>query len=122
MGGVFARMYNKVYLQSQRFILDTIQDIKEMQNGKGTFADIPNGKIHFVVKAYYLKWEYQFTVTDIGNNRSKVELDIDGEVKDKKDMILRMFVLLDSMLVANTKIELSKKEQPESADGTMQHA
>ena len=115
-------MYSKVYLQSQKYLLAAIQDIKEMQNGKGTFADIPNGKIHFVVKAYYLKWEYQFTVTDIGNNRSKVELDIGGEAKDKEDMILRMFVLLDSMLVANTKIELSKKGQPESADGTIQHA
>ena len=111
-------MCSKVYLQPQNYLLAAIQDIKEMQNGKGTFADIPNGKISFVVKAYYLKWEYQFTVTDVGRNRSEVEIEIGGEAKDKEEMILRMFVLLDAMLVANTKIELSKKRQDVTAGET----
>ena len=102
-------MGSKVYLQPQNYVIAAIHDIKELQNGKGTFTDIPNGKVNYAVRMYYRQWEYQFTVTDVGLNRCKVEIGIGGDAQDKEDMILRMFAILDSMLIVNTKIELSKQ-------------
>ena len=95
----------RVYSKSRNYILGTINDIKEMQNGKGTPSDGPNGKINFLVRLYYQKWEYQFTVTELDDSRCRVEIGIVGEVKKKEDKILRQFALLDSMLAANSEIE-----------------
>ena len=97
---------SRVYFQPQDYVLGAVHDIKELQNGKGTFADIPNGIINFVVRMYHAKWEYQFTVTDIGKSRCKVEIGIVGDVQNIEDKILREYALLDSMLAANTQIEL----------------
>jgi len=102
---------NRVYLQPRGYILDTIHDLKEMQKGKGTFSDIGNGKISYSVRLYYNKWEYRFTVSEIGVNRCNVEIVVDGDVRDKEDVILRQFALLDSMLITNTKIELVKQKK-----------
>jgi len=101
-------MGSKVYLQPLNYVLAAIHDIKELQNGKGTFADIPNGRIDYAVRMYNQSWEYKFTVTDIGKNRCKVKIGTSGNERDKEENVLRMFALLDSMLVVNTKIELSK--------------
>jgi len=100
-------------MQPLNFVFAAIHDIKELQNGKGTFADIPNGKMNFIVKMYWREWEYQFTLTDIGKNRCEVGIEIGGDISDKEEQILRMFALLDSMLVVNTKIELAKQKQAE---------
>jgi len=106
-------MGSKIYLQPLNYVLAAIHDVKELQNGKGTFADIPNGRIDYAVRMYNRIWEYQFTVTDIGKNRCKVEIGISGDGRDKEENVLRMFALLDSMLVANTKIELSRQREKE---------
>ena len=91
-------MGNKVYLQPRDYVIATIHDIKEWQKGKGTFADIPNGQINFLVRLYNAKWEYQFTVTDVGRNRCRVEIRVGGNIPDKEVKIFREFALLDSML------------------------
>ena len=104
---------SKVYLQPRDYVFNTIHDVKEMQKGKGTFADVVNGKINFIVRLYYAIWEYQFTVTDIGKNRCRVEIGVGGDVRNKEDKILREFSLLESMLLTNSNIELIK-EQSES--------
>ena len=100
---------DKLYFQPMDYVIAAVHDIKELQKGKGTFDDIPNGIINFVVSMYHIKWEFQFTVTDIGRNRCKVEIGITGDVQNKEDKILREYTLLDSMLTANTQIELRKK-------------
>ena len=98
----------RVYFQPWDYVLAAIHDIKELQNGKGTSSDIDQGKINFIVKLYNTKYELRFTVTDIGMNRCKVEIEIEGDVRDKEEKILREYALLDSTLSANTQIELMK--------------
>jgi hypothetical protein len=85
----------------------------ELQKGKFTFSDTPNGKIHFTVKLYHNKWEYKFTIKDIGKNRSSVELEIDGDTKDTESNINREYALLDFILVEGAKIELSENKANE---------
>ena len=104
---------DRVYFQPRDYVLGAIHDVKELQKGKGTSSDIENGRINFLVKMYYAKWEFQFIVTDIGKNRCKVEIGICGDVRNKDEKILREYALLDSMLAANTKIELMEHRKPE---------
>ena len=104
---------DRVYFQPWDYVIATIHDVKELQKGKGTFDDIPNGIINFTVSMYRIKYEYQFTVTDIGRNRCRVKIAVAGDVMNKEDKILREYALLDSMLAASTQIELMKLERPE---------
>jgi len=57
---------------------------------------------------YHNKWEFKFTVRDIGQNRSDVELTLDGRAKSAEGIISREFALLDSMLAIDAEIELSE--------------
>jgi hypothetical protein len=100
---------SRVYMHPRNYILNTIHDVKEIQNGKGTYFDMQQGKVNFLVRLYHAKWEYQFTVTEIGVNRCSVEIGIGGDVQNKEDKIRREFALFDSMLAANTEIELEDK-------------
>lgn len=100
----------RIYLQPMGMVLDTINDIVELQKGKLTYSDTPHGKINFLVKMYAFKWELSFTVTDIGKNRSQVQIEIDGDTQSKEKLILREFALLDSMLIAGAQIEITDKE------------
>ncbi len=96
----------RIYLQPMGMVLDTINDIVELQNGKLTYSDTLHGKINFRVKMYAFKWEFSFTVTDIGKNRSQVQIEIDGDTQSKEKQILREFALLDSMLIIGAQIEI----------------
>ena len=110
-------MGSRVYFQPRNYVLDAINDIKELQNGKGTFSDNEKGKIGFIVRLYATKYEFQFTVTDIGMNRCRVEIEIVGEVRNKEEKVLREFALLDSAMAANTQVELMKLKQTEDEAG-----
>ena len=101
-------MGNRIYFQPKDYVLAAIHDMKELQNGKGTSSDIENGKINFLVRLYNTKYELMFSVIDIGNNRCIVEIGITGNVRGKEEKVLREYMLLDSMLTANTQIELMK--------------
>lgn len=103
----------KIYLQPMGTVLDAVNDIVELQNGRLTFSDTPRGKIYFAVKMYVFEWELRFTVTDIGGNRSQVQIEIEGEARDGESLIHREFALLDSMLVTRAKIEMTEKEDDE---------
>ena len=113
---------SRVYFQPRDYVIAAVHDVKELQNGKGTFDDIPNGIINFTVRMYHLKYELQFKVTDIGRNRCKVEIGIVGDVKEKEEKILREYALLDNMLAANTQIEIMNAEQAEEAAQVVQVA
>jgi len=89
----------KNYLQPADMVISAILDIVEMQNGKTTYSDTPHGIIHYYVRMYGAKWEMKFAVTDIGENRSSVRLEIGDEVKNKENIIKRQFAFLDSILV-----------------------
>lgn len=99
----------KIYLQPKGTVLDAINDIVELQNGRLTFSDTPRGKIYFAVRMYVSEWELRFTVTDIGGNRSQVQIEIEGGARGGESLIHREFALLDSMLVTRAKIELAER-------------
>ena len=101
---------SKVYFQPRDYVLGAINDIKELQNGRGTPSDIDNGKINFMVRLYRAKWEFRFTVTDIGKNRCNVEIEINGDVQNMEEKILREYALLDSMLAEIANVEFVEKE------------
>ncbi|MCL2300279.1 MAG: hypothetical protein FWC27_09075 [Firmicutes bacterium] len=96
----------KIYLQPRGMLIQAICDLAELQRGKYTFSDSPNGIIHFLVKMYYNRWEFKFTVKDIGQNRSGVELALEGQTKSVGGIINREFALLDSMLTIGAEIDL----------------
>ena len=98
----------KIYLQPVGLVLNAVSDIVELQKGKLTFSDTPNGKIHFLVRMYASGWEYRFSVTDIGKNRCMVQIDVDGGVREKERKIRREFALLDSMLLVGAKLEMTE--------------
>ena len=98
----------KIYLQPKGTILNAISDLAELQNGKVTFSDTPNGKVHFSVKLYHNKWEYKFLVRDIGKNRSIVELELEGNDIRTEGNINREYALLDSILIEGAKIEIAQ--------------
>ena len=108
----------KVYLQPKGTLIQAVCDLAELQRGKYTFSDSPNGSIHFLVKMYHNKWEFKFTVKDIGQNRSGVELEVDGRAKGAEGIISREFALLDSMLAIDAQIELEEKRRAEPATQT----
>ena len=81
----------------------------ELQKGKLVFSDSPNGIIHFVIAMYGNRWELRFTVTDIGKNRCNVKIGIEKDEQNREVLIERQFALMDSMLIIDAKMELSKK-------------
>ena len=101
---------SKIYLQPRGTILNAVSDLAELQKGKFTFSDTPNGKIHFLVKLYHNRWEFRFCVKDIGKNRSCVELEMDGDGRKTECMMHREYALLDSLLIGYAQIEMSEND------------
>ena len=102
---------NKIYLQPFGTALHVINDMVELQKGKIIFSDSPHGIIHFMVEMYGNKWEFRFTVTDIGKNRCNVKIGIENEARNSEELIERQFALLDSMLIVDAKMELAIKNE-----------
>ena len=100
----------KVYLQPKRMLLDVILDIIELQKGKVVFSDMPQGIVHYYVSMYGFKWMLLYTVTDVGENRCRVQLEVGGELTETKRQIVREFALIDYMLVSGTEIEINETE------------
>ena len=97
---------SKIYLQPVKLVINTICDLVEMQRAKVTRSksSLWEGEIRYIVRLYGLKQEYRFSVSDIEGKRCNVRLEIDGrelDGPDKKNLILRQFALLDSMLLIN---------------------
>ena len=99
----------KYYLQPMGTMLSAIYDIQELQRGKTTFSDSVNGKYGFTVTMYGRKVEYRFTVTDTGQNRCRVQLEVEGDTQKKKRHILRELALLDMILISDAEIEFDEQ-------------
>jgi hypothetical protein len=102
---------SKVYLQPVGMVINAILDIQEPQRGKTVFTDTSRGIIRFSVRMYASKWEFRFAVADIGKNRCRVELEAEGNLREKKRQVMREFFLLDSMLVGEALVELEEAAQ-----------
>jgi len=96
-------------------VLDAINDIVELQNGRLTFSDTPHGKINFIVRMYANKWEHRFTVTDTGKNQCNVKIDIVQKTRGSENQIKREFALLDSMF-NEPEIEIGTKNKEQSVN------
>ena len=88
----------KNYPHDRGKMIHAICDIVELQKGKFTFSDTKNGMIHFMVSMYGFKWEYRFSVTNLGDRQSQVCLEMAGEELGRDDMLRKELNLLDSML------------------------
>ena len=97
----------KVYLQPMGTVIDGICDLIEIQKGKVTLSDTIHGIVHFLVRMYGNKWELKFKVTDIGKNRSCVQLEVESE-RSHKGFINREFTLLDTFLITGAEIEITE--------------
>ena len=102
-------MTDRIYSRSIGIVLNAINDIVELQKAKLTFSDTKNGKINFMVTMYANEREFCFTVTDLGNKRSRVCLEVSGEQSGGDDVVLRELSLLDSMIATCEEIEAAKK-------------
>lgn len=96
---------SKAYPQPAATVLDAINDIVELQNGRLTFSDTPHGMINFVIRMYSNEWELRFEVTETGENRCGVKIGIEEETGGGKDQIIREFALLDSMILSKAEVD-----------------
>ena len=101
----------KYYLQPSGTVLNTIHDIVEFLKGRPFNSDTVHGIINAHLTMYGFKWDIHFLVEDIGRNRSRVTIGIEGERTDKKREIRSMFALLDSMLLIGAEIEYADEQQ-----------
>ena len=98
----------KTYPKSKGYILNTIYDVIELQNGQIIMTDSKHGRVHYQVSMYGYVWEMLYIVSDKGTSRSEVSLRVIGERKDKVKEIRREFTLLDAMLSGGTDVEFSE--------------
>ena len=105
----------KKYPRTKGYILNTIYDIVELQNGRIILSDTRHGRVHYQVSMYGYEWELLYIVTDSGKDRSDVSLRVIGERKDKEREIRREFALLDSMLDGGAAVKMIRQRDESSA-------
>jgi len=88
----------KTYKKPKEFILNTIYDIIELQNGEIILTDVVHGRVHYHLTMYGYVWELLYTVTSLGEQECDVTLKVIGERRDKEKEARRSFALLDSMI------------------------
>lgn len=97
----------KSYQKPKGYVLDTIYDIIELQNGRLILSDAKLGRVQYRVAMYGYFWELLYTVAETGRNRCDVTLRIIGDRHDKAREIRREFALLESMLGEGVKVKIS---------------
>jgi len=98
----------KKYLQPCDMLLNAIHDLAALQKARTVMCDSPHGIVHLQVTLYESEWEYRFTVTDAGGNRSNVTIELAGESQETNRLIDHEFALLDYVLIDRAKIEIAK--------------
>jgi len=97
----------KTYQKSKKFILDTIYDIIELQNGEIILSDVNLGRVQYQVTMYGYRWEFLYVIIEINAVKSTVKLRVIGERKDKAKEIRREFALLDAMLEGGAEVDIN---------------
>jgi len=97
----------KSYPKPKAYILNTIYDVIELQNGQLIMTDTKRGRVHYQVSMYGYVWELLYIVSDNEAERSEVSLRVIGERKDKAKEIRREFALLDAMLEGGEVVDLN---------------
>ena len=88
----------KVFSNDKRYIINTIYDIIELQNGDLILSDVPHGRVYYRLTMYGYEWEIIYTITEIGFENSEVTLRLIGDRQDKAQEIRREIALLEAML------------------------
>lgn len=99
----------KKYSHPKRYVLDTIHDIVELQNGELIISDAVHGRILYRVSMYGRKWELLYTIVSLDKAMCSVTIEIDGERRDKEKEIRREFALLDVMLDGGSQVEIAEE-------------
>jgi len=100
----------KTYEKSKDFILNTIYDIIELQNGEIILTDVVHGRVHYHLTMYGYVWELLYTVTSLGEQESEVTLKVLGERRDKEKEVRRGFALLDSMIGGGAEVTIRSRD------------
>ncbi len=88
----------KLYLSEKKVdLMIIINDMMELQKGKCTKSDTPNGIIGYQTEFYGVCYEYTFTVID-KNEGCLVCIRTEGGYGDEQVRIKQMFSLIDSLL------------------------
>ena len=101
----------KTYPKSKGYILNTIYDVIELQNGQIIMTDTNHGRVHYKVSMYGYVWEMLYMVSCKGTDRSEVSLRVIGERKDKAKEIRREFAILDAMLEGGATVNLELNDE-----------
>ena len=94
----------RVYPRSKEYIINTLYDIIELQNGTLILSDAVRGVVYFKVSMYGHEWEYMYTIEEARDNsgspkeRCSATLRIIGERRENAREFRRAFALLESML------------------------
>ena len=104
---------SKKYLQPKDMLLNAVHELAELQKGETVLCDTLRGQINLNVTVYGVKWEYRFSVMDIGENRSEVSIALDSGHHDGKRLIDHEFALLDYVLIDRAKADFGEIEEIE---------
>ena len=88
----------KVFSNDKRYIINTIYDIIELQDGDLILSDAPHGIVYYKLTMYGYEWELIYTITEASEKKCNVSLRLIGDRQDKAQEIRREFALLETML------------------------
>jgi len=100
----------KTYGKPKDYILNTIYDIIELQNGEIILTDVIHGRVHYHLTMYGYVWELLYTVTSLGEHECDVTLKVLGERRDKEKELRRGFALLDSMIEGGPEVTIRSRD------------
>jgi hypothetical protein len=106
----------KNYAYPKRYLLDTIHDIVELQNGKLLISDAIYGRVFYRLSMYGYTWELLYNIVSLNKTKCCVTIEISGERRDKKKEIRREFALLDVMLGGDTQVEIVEEAEHNRPD------
>ena len=98
----------KKYLQPKDMLLNAVHDLAELQKGKTELCDTSHGLVNLTVTMYGEEINYEFSVADIGSNRSEVNITLNGEHPNKKRLIYNEFALLDYVMIDRARADLTE--------------
>jgi len=101
-----------IYPRTKEYIINTLFDIIELQNGSLILSDAVRGLVYYKVSMYGNEWELMYTITEKQEQarrggagkpgspgaQSSVTLRIIGERRENEKELRRALALLESML------------------------
>ena len=96
----------KMFDCDKRYIINTIYDIIELQDGDLILSDVPHGIVYYKLTMYWYEWELMYTITEASEKKCSVSLRLIGDRQDKAQEIRREFALLEAMLGGGAEVTI----------------